>query len=417
MKNRVACTINHGLVLTPTLTQAINLLQLSHNELLETIEEQLDRNPMLSLLKPSSIADTPLEALQFIPDRKGDALKNALYEQVLDLHFDEPLFSKACDLIEELGEQGFIEASFFDTCSIQERNALIYWLRQLEPKGIGASGLREALLWQIYDHPLLQNHPARTLWIEFLNSSLKAPYDIDCYKKTKNLTANQWNQFKNLSEYLCFNPAGAYISFDSQTIVQPPDLIVIYHEGRYEVVLNEEIMPQLELDPASRYVTDQRPLKTLIQEAKSFIKIVRTRFDTLLSVARYIVDYQQDYFVQGPIGLKRLILEDIAEAIGLHESTVSRIINQKLIQTPFGVKELRSLLSRSLKKYSGEDVSTARVKKIIHQLVCHENGKKPLSDQKITDILIRQGFCIARRTVTKYRMQIELESSIKRKTL
>ena len=146
-----------------------------------------------------------------------------------------------------------------------------------------------------------------------------------------------------------------------------------------------------------------------------FLKNVPSYISTLLKVASIIVDYQQDFFKYGKIKIKPLILEDIALESGFHESTISRITTKKTIQTPFGIIELRDLLSRSIKKNTQFTSSVCSVKQIIASIIENENKKEPFSDQEITDILEKQGYQIARRTVAKYREQLRIPTSINRK--
>jgi RNA polymerase sigma-54 factor len=220
---------------------------------------------------------------------------------------------------------------------------------------------------------------------------------------------------KSLIGLLNFNPAQHYEHSIAQQYYQQPDLIVCKNNNKFEVHLNQDLIPSLHLDEVASYSFHQKEMKELVQQAKYLIKIVDTRFDTLIKTASLLVHHQQDFFVYGKAGLKTLILEDIAQQLGLHESTISRIIANKLIQTPLGIFELKSLLSRGLKKNSGEIVSTASVKEIILSLIQHECVSEPLSDQDIANTLNRQGFCIARRTVTKYRKQLDIQTSTQRK--
>jgi RNA polymerase sigma-54 factor len=415
MKHSFSCTTQQQLqlTLTPSLTQAIGLLQLSHYELYEEIDRFLEKNPFLTLESPAVFKEVThdYDYTTEINNHTAGSLTDYLHEQLILMHFDQHLYNLGCELIYELDESGFLNHEFFNKINSRDKAQLIEWLKELDPPGIGASCMTESLCWQLE----LKKDPLSPLLIEFLSQENLSRISLKNFQEQYQLSEKEIKNLSCLFHSLTFNPAEHFHQSDTVNLYQQPDLLVYKNNNRFEVKLNEELIPKLTLHRLEQKAFQERVLKELNQSAKYFIKIINTRFETLLKTATLLVNYQQDFFYYGPAGLKTLILEDVAQEIGLHESTISRIISNKLIQTPLGIFDLKILLSRGIKKKSGESVSTASIKEMLIQMIHYENPAEPLSDQQLTDTLKRQGFCIARRTITKYRKQLSLPTSVERK--
>jgi len=416
MKTLLSHQLQHHLTLTPLLSQAISLLQLSHYDLYEEIQKIVDTNPMLEVHYPLGHPYNDHDFFLNTPDKSIHSLRHHLHHQLVLMHYHPHLYNLGCFLIDSLNEQGFLDSDFLDQLPNYERETLSDWLHQLDPVGIGARNVTECLYWQLLYREDIKKNPLSNQLIKIINLSFENPsFDIHAYKKFLKLSNEDFYEITNIFNKLVFNPAEDYENRLQLSPQHYPDLIVYKKNNMFCVRLNEELLPLLKVHGLTGTSSKNKNIKELYQQAKYFLKIMNTRFETLIKTAQVIVNHQQDFFYHGKSRLKPLILEDIAQELGLHESTISRIITNKFIETPSGMLELKTLLARSIKKKSGESASTVAVKEMIDGLITHEDKFKPLSDQMLANILVKQGFCIARRTVAKYREQLSIQDSTKRK--
>jgi len=298
-------------------------------------------------------------------------------------------------------------------------------VQDLEPAGVGARNLRECLLLQIErkdtDDPAVNN--ARTILQKYFDEFTRKHYD----KIETRLGLEKGELKEALDEILKLNPkpGGSFsdpMSRDNYHIT--PDFILEYTEEGLEISLNSRNMPELRINrtyaemlesySASKDKNKKQKeavsfVKQKLDSAKWFIDAMRQRHNTLLLTMNAILDFQTEYFLEGDeTKLKPMILKDIADATGLDISTVSRVANSKYIQTHFGILPLKYFFSEGLQKDSGEEVSTREIKGILRECIENEEKKKPLTDEKLTDILKSKGYKIARRTVAKYREQLDI---------
>jgi len=203
-----------------------------------------------------------------------------------------------------------------------------------------------------------------------------------------------------------------------------PDVIVRRDKGGWRVDLNPEIVPRLRINSLYANMIERGShganasyLRSHLQEARWFIKSLQNRHETLLRVARAIIRHQHDFLERGEIGMKPLVLREIAEELGLHESTVSRVITQKYMHTPRGVLEFKYFFSSHVGTTDGQACSATAIRAMIKELVSNENPRKPLSDSRISTLLKAKGIQVARRTVAKYREAMGIASSTERKRL
>jgi RNA polymerase sigma-54 factor len=202
-----------------------------------------------------------------------------------------------------------------------------------------------------------------------------------------------------------------------------PDVVVRKVGGRWGASLNREAMPRLRINKmyadilqASRE-NGGKHLAGQLQEARWLIKNVQQRFDTILRVTQSIVDRQKNFFEHGEVAMRPLVLREIAEAVGLHESTISRVTTQKYMLTPRGIFELKYFFGSHVSTDTGGACSATAIRALIKQLVAAEDGRKPLSDHRISDILAQQGIQVARRTVAKYREAMHIQPANLRKSI
>ena len=307
----------------------------------------------------------------------------------------------------------------------EELEEILKIIQDLEPAGVGARTLRECLLLQIEkrgnSNPSI--HTARTILETYFEEFTKRHYD----KITARLAISDNDLKAAIDEILKLNPkpGGVYsdpFSKTSQPII--PDFILEFSEDGFDLHLNSRNLPELRLSPAYNemlrsYSKDKNQKKDMkdavmfvkqkIDSAKWFIDAIRQRQNTLLLTMNAILEYQQEYFIDGDeTRLKPMILKDVAEMTGLDISTVSRVANSKFIQTHFGIFPLKFFFSEGLQTDSGEEVSTREIKRILQDFIENEKKRRPLTDEKLTEILQEKGYQIARRTVAKYREQLNI---------
>ena len=231
-----------------------------------------------------------------------------------------------------------------------------------------------------------------------------------------------------LSEVLnlvqALNPRPGASSHPQPSEYVTPDVVVTKRKDRWVVMLNQEAMPRVRVNPEyARLVrraddsADNTSMRSHLQEARWFIKSLQSRSETLLKVANCVVDRQRDFFEHGEEAMKPMVLHDVAEVVGMHESTISRVTTQKYMLTPRGVYELKYFFSSHVGTDSGGEASSTAIRALLKKLIAAENPGKPLSDNKLATILSEQGINVARRTVAKYRESMSIPSSSERKQL
>ena len=474
MKQSLNIKLSQGLKLTPQLQQSIKLLQLSVVELNTEIQEMLDTNPLLeeeqikieissseqekqaetdaenqdkeqdwqeqfetrqSLSKSSGIQASEIDV--YATSSSHQTIEDELIWQVsmTNLSDRDKLIAEA--IIYSLNSNGYLLSSDEDILKIlppemeyeaDEVAAIIKLIQTFEPSGIAARDLQERLLLILIDKERKQtelthnvtHYLARCIVENHLDqlasrnlNSLKAELDID------------QDQLVDAVQYIQnINPHIETAEQENDNLYIIPDIIVKEVNNNYIVQINPSINKHVRLNDsyisipkedlngeASKYITDS------LQEAKWFIKSLNNRYDTLKRVATAIVRNQIDFFKQGETALKPMVLQQIAEELELHESTISRATSNKYMQTPLGVYELKYFFSTSLGSNDGEGVSATAIRSTIKKLINEEEKSKPISDSKIAAILEEKGFKVARRTVAKYREGMNIPSSSKRKSL
>jgi RNA polymerase sigma-54 factor len=236
------------------------------------------------------------------------------------------------------------------------------------------------------------------------------------------ISKDDWEDFEEYIRTLNPFPGRLYATEAAQYII--PDLVVRKDEGEYVLILNDEVLPVLRVDPEFERIRDEagddkdarRFISDHSREARYFINSLVQRENTLLKAARSIVEFQRDFFIGGPRFLKPLTLKDVAGEIGVHEATVSRITTNKYVQTDWGLFELKYFFTNSISGAgsSGSRVSKVAAKEVIKDILAEADPNQKISDQKLSDLLARRGINLARRTVAKYRKELDLPSSYNR---
>jgi RNA polymerase sigma-54 factor len=385
---------------------------------------------------------SPDEEKKDIPFSIGTTLQDNLYAQIGLKDFNEKELSIAETLVGNIDDDGYMrreitalvdDLAFTQNINCSEKEILhvLKQVQEFEPAGIGARDLQECLLIQLkrktpktYDTKIaleiIENH-----FEEFS----KKHYD----KIAKKLEIEEDELKSAFAEILKLNPKPGVAGSDSKTggLQIIPDFIITNNDGNLELSLNNKNAPELKISRAYKEMLEAYSksgdksskeaatfVKQKIESAKWFIDAIKQRQITLMLTMKAIFDYQQEYFAEGDeTGIKPMILKDIADVTGLDISTVSRVVNSKFVRTEYGTIPLKFFFSESLSTDSGEEVSTREVKKILQDCIDAENKRKPLTDDALMKILNDKGYNIARRTVAKYREQLNIPVARLRKEL
>ncbi|GAB1262242.1 RNA polymerase factor sigma-54 [Aurantivibrio plasticivorans] len=303
-----------------------------------------------------------------------------------------------------------------------EVNAVLHRLQQFDPPGVCAHDLQESLLIQLKqfaeDTPYLKD--AFVVVKDHL--ALLGSRDYKQLMRKTKLKEAELRDTILLIQSLNPRPGEQINAGETEYVV--PDVFVSKEDDRWAVKLNPDIAPKLRINPAYSALikradnsSDNTFLRDNLQEARWFLKSLHSRNETLLKVATCIVEKQRGFLDYGPEAMKPLVLHDVAEAVGMHESTISRVTTQKYMHTPQGIFELKYFFSSHVSTDSGGECSSTAIRAIIKKLVVAENPKKPLSDSKIAELLAEQGIQVARRTIAKYRESLNIPASNERKRL
>jgi RNA polymerase sigma-54 factor len=345
-------------------------------------------------------------------------------------------------LIESLNEDGYLADSLEDIAAslidedvdedtrdevLSRLRCGLSWLQNLEPLGVGAADLSECLILQLR---ALERSEAQVIAILICKSHLELLARRD-YKKLMSATGADEELLKeaqSLIVHLEPKPGRAFTRAEANIIV--PDVIVQKVGRNFKVVLNPDVMPKLRINdlyanalkqsraPRGTAATEGHAnMSARLQEARWFVKNIQQRFDTILRVSQAIVDRQKNFFTHGEIAMKPLVLREIADELGLHESTISRVTTAKYMATLLGTFELKYFFGSSLNTEAGGNASSTAVRALIKQLVSAEDAHKPLSDSQLSQMLEEQGIQVARRTVAKYREALKIAPANLRKTL
>ncbi|MDD3883766.1 MAG: RNA polymerase factor sigma-54 [Gallionella sp.] len=466
MKAALQLRTSQQLTLTPQLQQAIRLLQLSTQEVQAEVARLLDENPLLEIdeeVAPGisgGEAGRAHESAQEAPARDSDehnaelpdwSGSNARSDED-DSRFPEQAAeapglrehlllqlavssTEANDqkivrlLIETLDENGYLGQDLAELATLLENTGIgpdeletaLVQLQHLDRPGIGARSLAECLTLQLRALP--EDTPARSLALRLVAEHLEllAHHDFARLQKLLHCSTDELRAAQQLVLGLNPRPGMAFDHSVADYVI--PDVIVEKHRKGWHARLNPDAMPRLRVNQMYASILQQREEKDAtgmtqqLQEAKWLVKNLQQRFETILRVAQAIVDRQSNFFEHGEIGLRPLVLREIAEELELHESTVSRSTTQKFMQTPHGVLEFKHFFGSGLATENGGTCSAAAIRELIRQMVGAEDRRKPLTDSRMSEILAQQGIVVARRTVAKYREALHILPVNLRKSL
>ncbi len=438
-------------VMTHQLIQSIKLMAIPLVDLQAAIYEEAEKNPALEIVRdeenmdavsasnnkdeenpttdtdPFSNSSDPgyQPPAREVADRKQQFLEGAvyreesLYDHLIDqLHLmdiDDVLVSLAERLIWNLDTDGFHREPPELMISKSEGNHLdevLNIIRELEPMGCGCLNWSESLLIQA-----TIRGDAPELFEKYINQGLPLmeKKKADDVRISLGITQDDWEDLENYIQILNPFPGRLYSPKTVQYII--PDLIVRQEKDEFSLVLNDEVLPVLRVDPELQKIMEdgvadkntKRYISNYSRQARYFINSLSQRNNTLLKTAMAIVEFQREFFTGGPRFLKPLILKDVAEKIGYHETTVSRITTNKYIQTSWGLFSLKYFFTNSISGSgaSGSRISKVAAKEIIKEILDDVGSEKRISDQKICNLLAKRGINLARRTVAKYRKELD----------
>ncbi|HOW61538.1 MAG TPA: RNA polymerase factor sigma-54 [Candidatus Contendobacter sp.] len=361
----------------------------------------------------------------------GESLHEHLYWQMRLTPFDDRELAVATAIIDAIDDSGYLTLPLMDLCqglrdeftvTPAEAETVLRRVQRFDPQGVGARTPAECLLLQ------LEALPADTPWLAEARSlveqhlELLANHDFTALMRRLKVSREALQGIVTLIQSLDPHPGARWSTALPQYVI--PDVLIYRQRQGWRVELNPESIPKLRINTRYAALTrrvgqngDVACLRNHLQEARWFLKSLQNRNETLLKVATCIVERQREFLEQGDEYMKPLILRDIAEVLGLHESTISRVTTQKYMHTPRGLYELKYFFSSHVGTRDGGECSSTAIRAMIRKLIQAENPAKPLSDDKIAKQLEAEGIQVARRTVAKYREAMAIASSSDRKRL
>ncbi len=470
--------LGQSLTMTPQLQQAIRLLQLSTAELEQEIQDTLDSNPLLEVksdqpesgaVEKSDTKDVEVSSENSETDipsemdidanwddiysdysthsskedistttvlektyTSSDTLQSHLRWQISlsQLSDSDKVIAEA--IIDAIDERGYLTtptSSLYALLkdqllleSIEEIESILAYIHHLDPTGAGARTLGECLAIQ-----LQVNYPANPLAVKASKLIKEKPELLEVkqhseLKKQLKLSPLKFKELIELLRTLNPHPGSSFESDETEYI--KPDVYVKKSKGDWQVFLNPNGSPNLQINDfyadllmSKGKSTDIKYLKSNLQQANWFIKSIQSRNHTILRVTELIVEHQKAFLQYGNQAMRPMILRDIAERLGMHESSISRATTRKYLHTPRGIFELKYFFSSQVATESGGGCSSKAIQSMIKKLIDNEDLKKPLSDNKLTTLLKEQGVKVARRTVAKYREALNIPASHERKAM
>ena len=476
MKQGLQLRLSQQLAMTPQLQQAIRLLQLSTLELQQELQQALESNPLLEQIDTHEEIDTretqdsetldtadaleqkempeelPLDAswdtiytagtpsgtsgdyIDYeLPVYQGETtqtLQDYLMWQVELTPFSDTDRAIATSIVDAVDDTGYLTVPLEDILEsmgdeeidIDEVEAVLKRIQRFDPVGVAAKDLRDCLLIQLsqFDKTTPWLEEARLIISDHLD--LLANHDFRTLMRVTRLKEDVLKEAVNLIQSLDPRPGQSIQTGEPEYVI--PDVLVRKHNGHWTVELNSDSIPRLQINQHyasmcnnARNDGDSQFIRSNLQDAKWLIKSLESRNDTLLRVSRCIVEQQQAFFEQGEEYMKPMVLADIAQAVEMHESTISRVTTQKYLHSPRGIFELKYFFSSHVNTEGGGEASSTAIRALVKKLIAAENPAKPLSDSKLTSLLLEQGIMVARRTVAKYRESLSIPPSNQRKQL
>ncbi|SNX54919.1 RNA polymerase factor sigma-54 [Thermoanaerobacterium sp. RBIITD] len=434
------------LIMTPELKQAIEILQLNSYELNDLITTETENNPLLEIVEndKDNMFETYMDIYKYNTlessdysgeDEEKDEIgfdniisdRTSLMDHLMfQLHIT-PVPKKIREIcktiIYYLDSNGYLNENLkniketykYNDRDIQEALSIV---QTFDPPGIAARNLNECLKLQLISKNLYNG-----ILKEIVDNYLSEVGDNRLSYVAKKLNTDIREIQKAVDEIKKLNPKpGANFSSYNDVRYVLPDAYIKKINDEYIVLINDSLYPGLKINKTYENILRQtdddnikKYLSSKMQSALWLIKSIESRRDTLYKVLKAIVNEQREFFERGQKYIKPMNLKQIADIVGVHESTVSRAINGKFVDTPLGVYEIKHFFQNGIKNNEGEKYSAEMLKELIKQFIDNEDSKKPLSDQKIVELMLKKNISISRRTVTKYREELNIPSSAKRK--
>lgn len=479
MKPTLQLKLTQQLNLTPQLQQSIRLLQLSSIELTQEIERIIQENPLLELddhwsvkvhdmtrseetindntesdlvarddnafqIDTNSNLDWYQEAGFSAYDAQAQdeehempqlavdppSLRTHLTQQISLSQITEKEKKIISLLIDSLNDDGYLTQDLEELLELlpeelgltgDDLSHALSTLQQLDPPGVGARNLKECLLLQLKTLPYDTPHREFAIKVVARHLNVLASHDYAVIKRILKCDDHTLRAVQKLIVNLNPRPGSDFTSASTRYVI--PDVIVSKMNGIWTANLNRDAMPRLNINRYYANILGQKSeetsheLSNQLNEAKWLIKNLQQRASTILNVSNAIVERQQQFFEHGEIAMRPLVLREIAESVGLHESTISRVTTQKFMHTPRGIFELKYFFGSHVATDTGGACSATAIRALIKQLVQKENPRKPLSDNKIAGLMEEQGIVVARRTIAKYRESLQIPPANLRKSL
>lgn len=471
MKPSLQLKLSQHLALTPQLQQSIRLLQLSTIELEQELEKYLLENPLLEreeeYVRPESLpvgssdeefadpgvvnehAEQSFSDVESWPGEEGNhggsagsfddedsdyqdvqaatisLREHLLWQLGLMTLSDRDRVLVRC-LIDALDDDGYLTQSLDELAEtmpaeleieLEELQIALNHLQHFDPTGVGARSAQECLALQLAALPADRT---RTLALEIVHHGLELLASHD-FLKLKKQTGCDDDELRAAHLLICSlhpRPGAQYACSETRYI--SPDVVVRKIRGQWSVSVNSDAFPRLRINSLyAQILSRQRGsgLAGQLQEARWLIRNVQQRFDTILRVAQAIVERQRQFLDHGEVAMRPLVLREIADVLGLHESTISRVTTQKYMATPRGIFELKYFFGSHVGTDAGGACSATAIRALIKQMIGAEEPKKPLSDSQISEVLGRQGIVVARRTIAKYREALNIPPVNLRKSI
>jgi RNA polymerase sigma-54 factor len=475
IQQKLHLKLGQKLVMTPSLQQAIKLLPLARLELSTYLAQEMQVNPVLEEVTTTVDEEEydaeaeikEAEAVDQAENGNNGPVKDTFdYEAFLRDYFDlsqnpvrsevmeypsfentlvkqtsltdhlqwqldmslpsEPVNTIARQIIGNLDDNGYLktpleEIAQSENCSLEDAEKALQVIQHLDPIGVGARDLKECLMIQVH-HYGFTGTPVETMVQEHLELLRNHNYQ-ELARKLKS-TLPEVQKWVDSIKHFDPLPGQKYSSAEPQYVT--PDVYVIKMDGEYKVILDDDGIPRLRINPLYRRMMEEKEnnsqetidyVKDKIKSALWLIKSIDQRQKTIYKVAESIVRHQRAFLDHGIEMLKPLVLKTVAEDIGMHESTVSRAVTNKYMHTPQGVYEMKFFFHSSLSNVRGVDISSLTIKEKLRKIVDSEDPLKPLSDSEITSIFQREGLKISRRTVAKYREDMRIPPSHQRRSV
>ncbi len=439
--------------LTPQLYQLLKLLQMPYLELEQTVRNELAKNPLLEeqqeteeeqespprLEKEIKKEVREIDWSEFfqgehdyyyrpvqyvrddIPERVPvvlPSIRDRLFEQLHLNTRDNQIRTIGEYIVDSLDDDGFLDTDvkeLEEILNVPESKILetLNLVQTFDPPGVGSRTVEECLTIQLFQN----GYEEDSVEVNIVNNFLKEVGERKFYDIKKKLGVSEIRVKEAIEIISSLNPKPFRGIGGGNTRYIIPDLVVNEKDEGYEVIINESTLPSLRINSYYREILNEK--ESLLKEEKEFIKQklnsalnlmrgLEERRRSILKVARFIVEKQKGFFEEGVLKLVPMTMQNVAENVGLHESTVSRIVQGKYIETPRGLLELKYFFSGGIAQENELDISTRSVKEKIRKMIENENKKHPLQDKKIVEILAKEGIHIARRTVAKYRTKLSI---------